>query len=73
MDRGDLWEAQHNLIYNYNGGLSLSDVKKMRKKKFIWSLKRLAKQKKDENEAIKKANASMSKPSTKGKRYLGKM
>ena len=46
----------------------------MRKKKFLWTLKRLAKQKKDENDEIKRANASSSKKSRpKGNRFLGRM
>ena len=46
----------------------------MTKQKWLWNLRRLAKQKKDENDAIKKANnISTSSAQPKGMKYLGKL
>ncbi len=61
------------MVYNYNGGLSYSDLKKMSKKKFLWLLRRLAKQKKDENDAIRAAQKGYKSPSSRGSKYLGKI
>jgi hypothetical protein len=45
----------------------------MMKKKFLWMLKRLAKQKKDENDAIRKANKFTGSGKNKRPGILGKI
>ena len=67
-----MWEACFNLSYNSQGAITLDTIKKMPKKKWLWMLKRLAKQKKDENDAIKKSSSGSTAASQpKGMRYLG--
>ena len=74
-DSEDIWEGQFNLIYHTKGGVTLEKSEKMQRKKFIWFLNRLTKQKHDENEAIKQAQESIKTPKRpQGKmRYLGKV
>jgi hypothetical protein len=40
------------LVYYANGGMTLSDVVKMNRKKFFWFIKRLRQEKEAENKAI---------------------
>ncbi len=61
-------EAKFNVTYNMNGGVTWDEVPGMRKKVFERLLKRLLKQKKDENEAYKKASQGP----TGGNRFLGR-
>lgn len=58
-------------MYGLNGGVGFRDIPKMSKKKFTWLLKRLADQKKKENEAMSKTTTTESAPKGRMK-YLGK-
>lgn len=53
------------MLYYTKGGLTLSQTERMKRKKFLWFLKRLNKQKVDENNAIKKQSQSLNKPTKK--------
>lgn len=58
-------------MYGMNGGLTYSEIKKMRRREFTWMLERLRNQKEKENAEIEKARNGLSQ-STGGKRkYLG--
>lgn len=75
INRDDLWEAQFNLAYNSNGGINLETIQQLKKKKFLYLLRKLAKTKKEENKAIKEASkgSAPTKSNSKGMRYLGKL
>jgi len=55
------------LLYHTKGGLTLDQTERMKRKKFLWFLKRLSKQKTDENNAMKKQSQSVKNKPT-GKR-----
>jgi hypothetical protein len=56
-----------------NGGLTYSEVRKMRKRDFLWFLERLRKQKERENKEIEKASQRKMGLPTSGKmKYLGR-
>lgn len=67
-------EAKFNLVYAGGGGFTLDYVDRMRKKDFLFYLKRLAEQKKAENNEIEKAKkGSQTKASPSGRaKYLGR-
>ena len=55
------------------GGVPMTDLKKLARKQFMFLLKRLGKQKKDENKEMDKMKAkSKSSSGSKGMKYLGK-
>jgi len=54
------------------GGVTWTEIRKMKRKDFFFALKRLTKQKIDETRAMEKSKSSI-KPTTTGKmKYLGK-
>ena len=68
---GDIWEGQFNLIYYTKGGVTLEQAENMKRNKFLWFLKRLRKQKVDENKAIANANKPVKSRPTDKRKYLG--
>ena len=62
------------MLYHTKGGITLSQTENMKRKKFLWFLKRLSKQKVDENNAIKKQtqSAKNKRPASKRK-FIGKV
>lgn len=72
ISREDRLEGTFNLIYGLNGGLTASEVKKLRRKDFNWFLERLRKQKENENQEIEKARGSYKAKPTGRMKYLGR-
>lgn len=62
------------MLYHTKGGITLNQTENMKRKKFLWFLKRLSKQKVDENNAIKKQTQSAhnKRPASKRK-FIGKV
>jgi hypothetical protein len=54
-----------------NGGMTFSDVQRMRRRDFEWFLKRLVEQKEKENKAMEKATKTGKSTSGRSK-YLGR-
>ena len=60
------------MVYGMNGGVSFSEVQKMRRKDFIWFLERLRKQKERENQEIEKIKTGSSAAPSGRMKYLGR-
>ena len=58
-------------MYGMNGGLTYSEIKKMRRRDFTWMLERLRTQKEKENAEIEKAKNGLSHSSSGKRKYLG--
>ena len=59
------------LCYHSQGGMPISALAGMSKKKFTFLLKQLSDQKRKENDEIERASNSRSRSSSRGMRYLG--
>lgn len=71
--RDEALEGTFNLLYGMSGGLTLSEIRTMKRKDFHWFLERLRKQKERENEEIEKARTGTRTPTPSGKmKYLGR-
>lgn len=55
------------------GGITIQELKKLKRKEFTWMMKRLTKQIKAENDAVDSSRNTGSPAPTDKRRYLGKL
>lgn len=71
LSRDERLEATFQVLYGMNGGMTFSDIQRMRRRDFEWFLKRLVEQKEKENKAMEKATKTGKGTSGRSK-YLGR-